>query len=117
MTTPRILAALAALLVLWRVVTSSLSSLLGPTVPVVAVPTLVLLLVAVGFVVMAGWYAAAGSGRQWLARGLVAFLAVMAVYLVLGFALGRSVPWTAFAVLVAVAALGGGALLADRRVT
>jgi hypothetical protein len=39
---------------------------------------------------------------------------VMAAYLVLGLALGRGVPWTAYAVLVVVAALGGGALVAAR---
>jgi hypothetical protein len=111
----RVLAGLAALLVQWRVVVSSVRSLLGPTVPVVAVPTAVLLVVAAGFVVTAGWYAVAGTGRVWLARGLAAYLVVMALYLVLGLALAMAVPWTAYAVLVAVAALGGGALVAARR--
>ena len=115
MTTSRVLALLAAVLVQWRVVVSSVRSLLGPTMPVVAVPTLVLLAVAAGFVVVAGWYAVSGSGRDWLARGLAAYVVAMAGYLVLGFALGRDVPWTAYAVLVAVAALGGGALALDRR--
>lgn len=115
MTTSRVLALLAAVLVQWRVVVSSIRSLLGPTVPVVAVPTLVLLVVAATFVVIAGWYVVTGSGRAWLARGLTAYVVVMAVYLVLGLALGRDVPWTAWAVLLAVAALGGGALALDRR--
>lgn len=115
MTTSRVLALLAAVLVQWRVVVSSIRSLLGPTVPVVAVPTLVLLVVAAGFVVVAGWYAVTGSGRAWLARGLAAYVVVMALYLVLGVALAVSVPWTAYAVLVAVATLGGGALALDRR--
>ncbi len=115
MTTSRVLALLAAVLVQWRVVVSSIRSLVGPTEPVVAVPTLVLLVVAAAFVVIAGWYAVAGSGRTWLARGLAAYVVVMAGYLVLGLALGRDVPWTAWAVLVGVAALGGGALAAGRR--
>lgn len=115
MVVSRVLAGFAALLVQWRVVVSSVRSLLGPTVPVVAVPTAVLLVVAAGFVVTAGWYAVAGTGRVWLARGLAAYLVVMALYLVLGLALARAVPWTAYAVLVAVAALGGGALVAARR--
>lgn len=114
MVVSRVLAGLAALLVQWRVVLSSVRSLVEPTVPVVAVPTLVLLVVAAGFVVTAGWYAVAGTGRGWLARGLAAYLVVMAVYLVLGLALAMAVPWTAYAVLVAVAALGCGALLTAR---
>ena len=64
MTTSRVLALLAAVLVQWRVVVSSIRSLVGPTVPVVAVPTLALLVVAAAFVVIAGWYAVAGSGRD-----------------------------------------------------
>jgi hypothetical protein len=111
----RVLALLAAVLVQWRVVLSSLRELLGSTVLVVAVPTLVLLVTAATFVVTAGWYAVAGTGREWLARVLGVFAVVMVAYLALGLALGRSVPWTAYAVLVAVAALGGGALVAARR--
>jgi hypothetical protein len=114
-TTSRVLALLAAVLVQWRVVLSSLRELLGPTVPVVAVPTLVLLVVAATFVVTAAWYSLAGGGREWLARALGALVVVMAAYLALGLTLGRGVPWTAYAVLVAVAALGGGALMAARR--
>jgi hypothetical protein len=113
-TTSRVLALLAAVLVQWRVVLSSLRELLGPTTPVVAVATLVLLVVAATFVVAAGWYAVAGTGREWLARALGVLVVVMAAYLVLGLALGRGVPWTAYAVLVVVAALGGGALVAAR---
>lgn len=115
MVVSRVLALVAALLVQWRVVLSSLRTLLGPTVASVAVPTLVLLVVAAGFVVTAGWYAVAGSGREWLSRGLAAYLVVMGGYLALGLALGRGVPWTAYVVLGAVAALGGGALVLDRR--
>jgi hypothetical protein len=111
----RVLAALAALLVQWRVVLSSLRSLLEPTVPVVAAATVVLLVVAAAFVVAAAWYAVMAAGPEWLGRALAAYLVVMAAYLALGVALGRGVPWTAYAVLVAVAVLGAGALVTARR--
>lgn len=116
MTTSRVLALLAAVLVQWRVVVSSLRTLVdGRSDAVTLVATAVLLVVAAGFVVAAGWYGCVGNGREWLARGLAAYVVAMAGYLALGLALGRDVPWTAYAVLVAVAALGGGALALDRR--
>lgn len=116
MTTSRVLALLAAVLVQWRVVISSLRTLVDAgTDTVTLVATAVLLVVAAGFVVAAGWYAVVGDGGDWLLRGLAAYVVAMAGYLALGLALGRDVPWTAYAVLVAVAALGSGALVLDRR--
>lgn len=116
MTTSRVLALLAALLVQWRVVVSSLGALAdGSTGGTTLLATVALLLAGALFVVAAAWFALVGGGREWLARSLAAYLVVMAGYLVLGLALGRDVPWTAYAVLVAVAALGGGALAGDRR--
>ncbi len=112
-------AALAGLLVLWRVVGSSVGALVAdPTDGLVTAGTVVLLVAALAFLAAATWFCLdpAGSARPAFQKAWVTFLVVMAAFLVLGVALGRHVPWTAYAVLVAVAALGVTALvLAGRR--
>jgi hypothetical protein len=113
-TVSRALAAVVALLVLVRVVVSSATSLGSADEPVVVVATALLLVAAVALVVTAGAYAAAGGAVRWFGTAWLAHVVVMSGYLVIGLALGRSVPWTAYAVLGAVALLGGAALATRR---
>ena len=112
-TTSRVLSVAVGVLVLWRVVVPSGALVLTTDVvaeePLAGSATLVLGLAGLALVI------AAGATVSWFGRALVGYLVVMAAYLVLGLALGRSVPWTAYAVLVAVAVLGGAAVAAGRR--
>lgn len=114
----RVLALLAALLVVWRVMPPTSTSLAAGTGTTLTVTATVLLLVAaLAFVLAASAYGVTLSSRlrEWFAGLLVAFVLVMAGYLGIGLALGVPVPWTAYAVLVGVAALGSGALVLPSR--